>query len=257
MLSEHAQSLQSQAKALKRKASELTATKRKEEKIERRQRAKCRRMLEKHEDIGTILLAKRGADFEMLREYFAKQVEDERGPEDFVHRVSEKFLAMSDAEVTACVDDTTKGSAAKLAAERFLLEYSVHSWIGEQNSKKGVAPSVGDIVRQVEETRRALQRRGQVVQQSKQTFHGAYKWIQRFRRRWRVRSAQVAYHELESVEQARAKAGACDQRSEGSLWLPDRRSKFPRRFVLCELAGEGPQVCGQVGTIFGRVFGTT
>ena len=91
-----------------------------------------------------------------------------------------------------------------------MLDFSVHNWIGEQHEKKGVAPSVGDILRQVEDTRRALQRRGEVVQQRKQTFHGAYKWVHIFRRRWRVRNAQVAYHELESVEQARLKAGACE-----------------------------------------------
>ena len=119
MLSDYAESLQSQAKALKRKASELAATKRKEQKVERRQRVKCCRQLEKHEDIGAILLAKHGADFGLLREYFAKNVEDERGPEDFVHRVSEKFLAMSDADVAACLEDRRKGSGAKLAAERF------------------------------------------------------------------------------------------------------------------------------------------
>ena len=173
--------MRSQSEGLKRKLCELTASRRAvQNHASKTARRKGERSV-RHEMIGSVLLARMGAGFEVLREYSSKKIHASSDHEDFVERVASRFLAMPQNELVSLLERSEEASSVVVAAERFLLDYRVHSWIGEQNSSKGVAPSVGDTLRQAEYTRRALRTHGHLWLTKRKSFHAAYKWVQRFR----------------------------------------------------------------------------
>ena len=216
MLSIQVDALRSQSEGLKRKSCELTDTLRARQNHASKSARRKRQQAVRHEMVGSVLFARIGADFEVLREYSSKKIHESSDHEEFVERVASRFLDMPQNEFVSLLQRSEAASSVAVAAERFLLDYRVHSWIGEQNSSKDVAPSVGDTLRQAEDTRRALRRDGQLWLTKRKSYHGAYKWVQRFRSSWRLRCAKAAYHEMETVEKARFKVGVGLRKREGS-----------------------------------------
>ena len=207
MISVKVDALRSQRAATTRRSCELTATRRALQNHAGKTARRMREQSVRHEKIGSVLLARVGADFEVLREYSAQKISVDGDHEDFVERVASRFLEMPENEFVSLLEKSEDASSKMVAAERFLLDYRVHSWIGDQNSAKGVAPSVGDILRSAEDTRRALRQHGHLRLPKRKSFHAAYKWVQRFQSSWRLRRAKAAFHEMESVEKARVKVG--------------------------------------------------
>ncbi len=253
MISQNAEALREQRAAMKRKSCELSATCRARTKIKQKYARRIRDRLARHEEIGAVLLAKAGADFDLLRQYSTKKIKADGDHDDFVQRVACRFLAMPEAELATIVEKSEEPSSVMLDAERFLLDYSVHNWIHVQNSEKGVAPTVGDTLRKAEDTRRALLRTGQA-------------WISKqkvFARSLQVGPAISEYLAPEErasvlprdgISRSGAREGwVCDVDQRVPLWLSDTLYVTSPGRTLCTwtlFSAGGPQT----GAVFRPLF---
>ena len=188
---------------------ELTASMRAAQRTERKREVRQARAAQRHMAVAVRILACTAPDVSAVKAYHGHVGGRNEDCEAFVEQVSDAYLATPEdmvLEFSRPADMALR--AHSLDAQRFLVQLRVHDWITAQNQDKGVAPGVGDVLRQ----RQALRDASQTPACRRKLFGvskgGAYRWARRFRARWKLRALQSAEHELESLSVTRAKVFA-------------------------------------------------
>ena len=88
--------------------------------------------------VATVILAETAPDLACLYAYNRmRNMSGDALPEDFIDRVCSNYLAMPEVE---CIELLTPTSTAKVceftAAQKFIAEFSLHSWVGTLNLQK-------------------------------------------------------------------------------------------------------------------------
>ena len=204
--------LEQRQRELASRMRELTASMRAAQRSDRKREARAASAWGRHIAVAVRILACTAPDVHAVKAYHRHIGGGKSECEAFVAQVSDAYLATPEEmilEFSWPVDMAHR--AHSLAAQRFLVQHRVHDWITAQNNDKGVAPGIGDVLRQ----RQSLRDASQTAACRRRLFGvskgGAYRWARRFRVRWKLRALQSAEHELESLEVTRAKVAACQK----------------------------------------------
>ena len=117
--------------------------------------------------------------------------------------LQDKFLKTSIEEIAKIMDGEQVEPRVLRAAKQFQKEHKLHQWIEIQNIQKGLAPSSARIV---QEANRLEQNNEQSENElfSRGGDGARTKWMQRFKKRWRLKKG--TFHAGERVPQEEAQA---------------------------------------------------
>ena len=90
-------------------------------------------------------------------------------------------------------------------ATRFRMEFDLALWIDQQNSQRGVAPTVSLVQRHMMRQAKSSQQLSEPVALSTPVTRSTT-WIQRFRQRWNLERGRFSARETISVDDLRNKA---------------------------------------------------
>ena len=222
----HVFELTAKLQELKAKEKELRAqarrVKRGQQKLEHRQKEHTKR----HVDLGVATMAMLAPDTGWIPK-FVRETGVAHSTEEFTEQVCQKFVLAPEEELTAILDPQTDKEARRLRRLRsFSTDYQLKNWVATQNTEKSVAPTIGDCI----------QRRDQLSKDLKLTARpsggdfslgsaATYKWLRRFRRRWKASMQQCGAREFVPLEETRKKARNVKDRGpttplDAETWVP-------------------------------------
>ena len=121
--------------------------------------------------------------------------------------VVKTFLAMADAEVNDLTDPTLERGRKFLdTAANFIVEWQLRSWISLQNLGKGVAPAIDLVLAQRDMIARQVRTLSEPVAERQLTRSGSYKWVHRWRGRWRMPKGRFGMRDFTPLTEMRQKA---------------------------------------------------
>ena len=105
------------------------------------------------------------------------------------------------------------------AATRFEREQQLHEWIHLQNIQKGIAPSSDRILKEADRLEQDHEK-VKSLQGCAGSEHGRTKWMQRFKRRWQIKTGTIQAGER--IPQKEAKAKVPGSKKEAGVLLFDK-----------------------------------
>jgi len=161
-------------------------------------------------DIAVVILAVAAPDLTCVPEFLTQWKKSSQPDiDDFMDNICKKYVALTDVELSERLDPHSQRSKSLLRqAEAFATKFRLHVWVEKMNQQKGIAPSISDALQQRQEFTTALElSRTDLSQNSKYSTRAAagYKWVRRFKRKWRLRSHQAGAREHVPLEDARKK----------------------------------------------------
>ena len=155
-----------------------------------------------------VLLALTMPATNCLRSFLERSGKDElsaSATDSAVAATVDRFLAMTTAQTVRLLEPRRAVEAARLrAAQAFSIEHGVHVWLAERNTAGGVAPVVSNVLERRHELAAACgHAAGSRLQCGK---WGYYKWVARWRRKWRVQKARAHPRDVLETAVARKKA---------------------------------------------------
>ena len=101
--------------------------------------------------------------------------------------ILDKFNAMTVTDINAMLEPLAKQDIALLKeAQAESAKYSLYEWVCEQNTIKGVAPSVSAIIKQKLRREPLASEEDSVPAASTRTKWAEYKWISKWTRKWKM-----------------------------------------------------------------------
>ena len=156
---------------------------------------------------------------EFLRRYFKQKYAESLPEPELKKLVEDLFLRCNEDELAALTDRADPANReAMRKAEQFLLDYSLHRYVREQNMQKGVAPTTQMVL----ERKHFNENRHEGAAQQPMSHHAGHtkgrSWAWRWRSRW-----QVQWKAMRAIE---------------DISVPERRAKVTNgKFLSCHLVG--------------------
>lgn len=127
--------------------------------------------------------------------------------EDSVEEVVKKFLALDDCRVCELCDPIdAQGKKFLDAAQEFMLQKSLVSWVASQNVEKGVAPGVSVVLAQRDMLADDWRMLSEPVAERPLSRSASYKWVYRWRCRWGLPKGRCGIRDATPLARMRAKA---------------------------------------------------
>jgi len=160
-------------------------------------------------NLGVLILAMLAPDRTWLPHFMAQfELTAERA--EFEDALCAQFLGMADdAIANALTPETLEGKAQLRRAHNFVTQVRLKTWVEEQNNEKIVPPSIGDAIRKREELMVELTADDEDGTPAFSTKSAArYRWMRRFRNKWRAKMRKPQEREQVPLETARVKVNA-------------------------------------------------
>ena len=126
--------------------------------------------------------------------------------EEAVASTVDALLAMTTAQTVCLLEPSDAQQKGRLRrATTFSIEHGVHTWVAEKNTGCGVAPVVSSVVARRQALAEEHREQGRAVG-APSTKWGYYKWVARWRRRWRVQRARAHPRDVLDAAAVRQKA---------------------------------------------------
>ena len=124
--------------------------------------------------------------------------------------LQEKYLQTSIEEIANIMDGEQVEPRVLRAAKQFQKEHKLHQWIQIQNIQKGLAPSSARIVQEANRLEQNNEQEDDLLR-SRGGDLARTKWMQRFKKRWRLKKGTFHAGERIPQEEAQAKVGAYEK----------------------------------------------
>ena len=206
--SQHVGTLERTRQRMSTELAELRKQRKAHAKRDREKQQRRKRAEEEQAATALVLLALTMPATNCLRSFLERGGKDElsaSATDSAVAATVDRFLAMTTAQTVRLLEPRRAVEAARLrAAQAFSIEHGVHVWLAERNTAGGVAPVISSVL----ERRHDLSPlRGHAAGPRLQLGKwGYYKWVARWRKRWRVRKARAHPREVLETAVARNKA---------------------------------------------------
>ena len=206
--SQHVSTLERTRQRMSTKLAELRMQRRAHAERDRAKQKRRKRAEEEQAATALVLLALTMPATDCLRSFLRRSGKDELSASDTDNAVAatvDRFLAMTTAQTVRLLEPRRAVEAARLhAAQAFSIEHGVHVWLAERNTAGGVAPVISSVL----ERRHDLSPlRGHAAGPRLQLGKwGYYKWVTRWRRKWRVSKARAHPRDVLETAVARKKA---------------------------------------------------
>jgi len=128
--------------------------------------------------------------------------------DDFTERVCANFLHAPEEELTALLCPSSEEGARRLQRARsFSTQYNLKTWVETQNRTKSVAPTIGDCIQRRDHMSKELDVAGTPIERAFSLGSAAsYRWLRRFKRKWKASLQQCGAREHVPLEEVRKKA---------------------------------------------------
>ena len=90
-------------------------------------------------------------------------------------------------------------------AKAAVARCELHSWVCEQNTQKGLAPSVGALIRQRDVMGGIASKVSSEEAGSRKTRWASYKWVSRWRKKWNMPKAKIQDRDSPTPSEMRSK----------------------------------------------------
>ena len=190
------------------KEKQLQAQVRRQKRASKKKKDKECIKLGRNLDLGVATLGMLAPDLGWIPK-FVEEASVGESAEEFTERVCEKFLHSSDAELTALLSAGESSERRQLQRARsFSTQYNLKTWVLDQNKSKCVAPTIGDCIQRRDELSKRLDFTDSAADNPAFSLGASagYKWLNRFKRKWKASMQQCGAREHVPVEQTRKKA---------------------------------------------------
>jgi hypothetical protein len=170
----------------------------------RSKRADAARQL--HEDVAVHVLASSSDDLAWMRSYCEQRGISSKEVVAFQEVVVKKFKDMGEGAMADLVESTThRGHLCSHQARAFLRDWDLHRWIEHCNRYQGLTVAVADLMHRRDLLMPQAENCGADSPRRGSSKSAGYKWVKRFRCRWRLRHLRSSAREAVPLEQMREK----------------------------------------------------
>ena len=168
---------------------------------------KHKRLAEFVADVAFILFVWTCPDTVLCQAYLDSQGIPEGDDGLGIHHMQERYMSVDVAQINAIVEkDASVGKRKLQKAEQFQRDFSLAHWIEAENRAKGNAPTVSLVITHLAQDQ-AGPRTPSVTLGKPDPSQVSTKWVQRFRKRWRLGRGRFAARDHLPLETVRDKAG--------------------------------------------------
>ena len=169
-------------------------------------RRKRKRLLDFVGDVAFILFVWAVPDTTPCAAYLESQRVSERDSAFTLEEIQQRYLQASVADLNAIADRAKQVGQRKLqAAARFQREFSLARWVEKENTTKGNAPTVALVQAQLSRELDPVTAQTSASHSSASSLVST-KWVQRFRKRWKLTRGRFPAREHVPLEVLRCKA---------------------------------------------------
>ena len=156
----------------------------------RQEEAKLRRLRQ----VGLRIVAIARNAMHTLEKWLSEKLPsvDDAEREMMLEEIAEEFGSLHVDNINRMLEPIAKQEAALLKeAKAGVASCDLHSWVCQQNVGKGVAPSVGAILRQRSRYDSMSQTTMDGIEERAAGRSASYKWIARWRSKWRMPKGKI------------------------------------------------------------------
>lgn len=157
-------------------------------------------------EVALVLLARAAPEKDVAVQYLASRgVSDTANVLNIIATLQDKILDMPVDGLAQILDGQGMPRTVMREAQRYEQEVALHHWVRIQNVEKGVAPETNLTLRHMKDNSNAYSSLGNTPWRGR-SYAAGRKWLQRFRRRWRMTLGRYPSRERLSPELMREKA---------------------------------------------------
>ncbi len=209
MLSSRCEELEEKLLSKQLDLVELSLQRKKFERTLKAQRAAAKKKLDSVQQVSLLLLAWSAPDMRPMEKYLETASLESLGysQQQMADDIIDKYLASSIEDIMLMMvhaDQCMPPNALRIA-QRFWQEHAVTAWIAKHNRVQGVAATVLQVIARRRSLSLSLSPTD-LLERKVLPKAGELKWLQRYRRRWRVHIGRLPTVTILPLATRRAKA---------------------------------------------------